>query len=376
MWIFGQPMTPASKFQITYLIRLSFMLSLIFFACAITGCRQEAEKEIRLVWKEDKATSLLIPAHLLVPAAADSMDQLLELRLQGTGKTPIMGDIEKKNNLVEFSPLVPFSRGLSYGVYFRGRQVGAVTVPLADSAARTEVVAIYPSSDALPENLLKFYLQFSRPMRTGSSLRQVFLLDENNDTLRDVFLDLQPELWNAENTVLTIWLDPGRIKRDLIPNRKFGNPIIAGKRYKLIVSGSWKDQQELQLKADFTKDFLVTARDERSPSLSSWHLHLPVAGSKSPLKISFQESLDYFLLPETIDIIDQNGDSIPGTIKMLPEEKGVEFIPRASWQPGKFTITVQPHLEDLAGNNLEKLFDRDLRQQTAASPLRRDFVLP
>ena len=41
------------------------------------------------------------------------------------------------------------------------------------------------------------------------------------------FLDLQPELWNAEGTVLTLWLDPGRIKRDLIPNKELGIPLKA-----------------------------------------------------------------------------------------------------------------------------------------------------
>src|SRR5687768_2965738 len=150
MWIFGQPMTPTSNSLISKLIRLSIMLSLIFFACIIPGCRQSAEKEIRLIWKDNKATSLLIPQHLLQPPAADSIDELLQLRLAGTGKTPIMGTIESADNVVKFSPLVPFSRGLSYAIYFRDQQVGLVSVPLADSAQTPEVLAVYPSSDTLP----------------------------------------------------------------------------------------------------------------------------------------------------------------------------------------------------------------------------------
>ena len=376
MWIFGQPMTPTSNRVISDLIRLSIMLSLIFFASTTTSCRPSAQKEIRLIWKDDKATSLLIPQHVLQPDAADSINELLQLRLAGSGKTPIMGTIESAGDVVKFSPLVPFSRGLSYAIYFRGQQVGLVKVPLADSAQSPEVFAVYPSSDTLPENLLKFYVQFSKPMRTGQSLNHVFLLDENSDTLSDVFLDLQPELWNPENTILTIWLDPGRIKRDLIPNKKFGNPLTAGKRYKLLVSEEWKDQQELKLKDDFTKAFFVTGRDEHSPSPENWKLELPAAGSNSPLKMIFPESLDYFLLPETIQVTDKNGHTLPGIIKVMAKERGVEFTPRTKWKPGKFTIVVAPHLEDLAGNNPGKLFDRDLQQQTAASPLTRNFILP
>jgi hypothetical protein len=375
MWIFGQPMTPTSNSLINDLIRLSIMLSLIFFACTISSCRQSAEKEIRLIWKDDKATSLLIPHHLLPPAAADSMAELLQLRLAGTGKTPIMGTIESADDVVKFTPLVPFSRGLSYAIYFRDEQVGLVKVPLADSAQSPRVLAVYPSNDTLPENLLKFYVQFSKPMRTGQSLNHVFLVDENTDTLRDVFLDLQPELWNPENTVLTIWLDPGRIKRDLIPNKQFGNPLTTGKRYKLLVSDYWKDQQELTLKDGFLKTFFVTGRDQHSPSPANWKLELPAPGSTSALKMIFPESLDYFLLQETIQITDNNGHALPGTIKVMAKERGVEFTPLTTWKPGKFTIVVAPHLEDVAGNNPEKLFDRDLQQQTAPSPLRREFML-
>ena len=83
-------------------------------------------------------------------------------------------------------------------------------------------MAIYPTQDTVPENLLKIYLQFSKPMREGQALRHIELLKNNRDTLPGVFLDLQPELWNVDRTTLTVWLDPGRIKRDLQPNGPIG----------------------------------------------------------------------------------------------------------------------------------------------------------
>ena len=77
----------------------------------------------------------------------------------------------------------------------------------------------------MPENLLKIYLRFSHPMREGQSDKYISLIKNGKDTLPDVFLNLQPELWNEDRTVLTVWLDPGRIKRDLQPNLKLGNPL-------------------------------------------------------------------------------------------------------------------------------------------------------
>ena len=38
--------------------------------------------------------------------------------------------------------------------------------------------------------------------------------------MKSIFLELENELWNPEHTQLTLWLDPGRIKRDLIPNQR------------------------------------------------------------------------------------------------------------------------------------------------------------
>ena len=61
---------------------------------------------------------------------------------------------------------------------------------------------------------------FSQPMQEGVSAEHICLVKGEKDTLKNVFLDLQPELWNHDRTMLTLWLDPGRIKRDLQPNRQ------------------------------------------------------------------------------------------------------------------------------------------------------------
>jgi hypothetical protein len=51
----------------------------------------------------------------------------------------------------------------------------------------------------------------------------------------------QPNLWNKEATALTHWLDPGRIKRDLQPNQRLGNPLVFGEHCTLVVDRRWKN---------------------------------------------------------------------------------------------------------------------------------------
>jgi len=197
-------------------------------------------------------------------------------------------------------------------------------------------------------------------MREGESDKHIALLNSNGDTIPNVFLNLQPELWNKERTLLTIWLDPGRIKRDLIPNQKMGNPIRKGEQYTLTVSANWEDVQGLHLKQDYRRKFIVGVRDSISPNPDQWFLKLPDAGTNQPLVIDIGDPLDCFLLQETIKILDKSGNRIAGTLKISHKETKCTFSPDKRWLSGTYRLQVASYLEDLAGNNLNKVFDRDI----------------
>ena len=66
-----------------------------------------------------------------------------------------------------------------------------------------------------------------------NSLEYIKVINLNTQKEEDIFLTLETELWNADHTELTLWLDPGRIKKDLIPNQKLGIPIKNGNSYEL-----------------------------------------------------------------------------------------------------------------------------------------------
>ena len=121
---------------------------------------------------------------------------------------------------------------------------------------------MFPSTDTVPANLLKMYFQFSEPMKQLRSERFVFLLDERGDTLREVFQSLHPELWNKQGDRLTLWIDPGRVKRDLIRNQKLGAPFEIGKKYKLIVSNRWQSLSGNALYTSFEKIVYVEIKRE------------------------------------------------------------------------------------------------------------------
>lgn len=352
------------KNKIQYEIRLCHGRNLIFFVLIIFSSCAKKEKSIddlTIQWKDDRAVAVTIQVTQLQNFSGDSVQQMIEVRLHqsDTIGNPIFGTVHHDDDLVNFEPLIPFTPGLTYSVFYRNAVVGEIQIPLPDQENASTVMAVYPTQDTVPENLLKFYIRFSKPMREGESLQYVHVLKNGKDTM-NVFLDLDPELWSTNSTQLTLWLDPGRIKRDLIPNKSLGIPLEQGNHYTLVISKSWLDKQGLNLKQDFTQTFFVASRDSLSPEVSQWRVKAPSEGSVGPLEIYFNEPLDYGLLEEVIQLLDGNRTSLNGTWIIGEEEKKIQFVPNDPWIAGHYTLQVESIMEDLSGNNLNRPFDRDI----------------
>ena len=103
------------------------------------------------------------------------------------------------------------------------------------------LVQVYPTSDRLPENQLKFYVHFSAPMSRGDSYRYIHLLESENGEVDLPFLELGEELWSQDGTRLTVFFDPGRIKRGLKPREEVGPSLEEGKSYTLRIDADWPD---------------------------------------------------------------------------------------------------------------------------------------
>lgn len=342
-------------------IRLYTAYSLFFFGVCLSACRPGEETGVTINWADKRATGILIPGQLVGQINADSLSQLLTVHLAGQ-TTAMAGDYRQAEKGIRFEPLVPFTRGRHYIIRLRGRQLHELTIPALDTGDKPNLLAIYPSSDSLPDNLLKVYLHFSRPMRESQSARYVALLNAAGDTLRDVFLDLQPELWNADRTMLTLWLDPGRIKRDLQPNKRLGAPLQLGKQYQLVVSADWTDTFGASLASSTTKTFRVSQRDSLSPDPARWSIRSPKQGTTEPLRIAFGEPLDYYLLTETLRVF-RDGIAVPGMWQIGQNELVGQFMPTTAWVAGQYQLHIENRLEDLSGNNLSRPFDRDISQR-------------
>ncbi len=340
-------------------IRLFFANSLIFFGIFLgLSCTKESQDEISILWEDEQALGLILPSGLVEnPELAH-----FTIHLSGNSDNPpILGELIQSENGFLFTPLIPLTRGQTYEVRYEGAPIGQISIPqLSEEEAKLEVMEIYPTQNRLPENQLKFFVKFSKPMREGESSTHVVLLNSKKDTLKGAFLDLQPELWNEDQTLLTLWLDPGRIKRDLIPNLEMGAPLTEGESYSIVISGKWKGKNGGELGQSFSKEFTASSRDSISPHPDSWMLDIPKAGTNAALTIDFLEALDFSLLANVFTIKKAAGQAIQGTWEIGIEEKSIQFIPKDPWPKGQYLIEIESRLEDLAGNNLNRLFETDL----------------
>jgi len=340
------------------ILRVSFFILTFCIFCA--ACRPtEDHPSVSLVSKDGKAVAVVIRGSFV--ENSDITNQLTVRLINPSERHPVLGDFRKEGREVIFEPVVPFTKGLRYEILLNDTLLSEIEIPRGDSAPALQ--AIYPTQDTLPENLLKMYFEFSEPMVEGGSLSHLTLIQNDRDTLRGAFLDLQPELWNTDGTVLTIWLDPGRIKRDLIPNKQLGNPLKDGDRYTLYVDKSWTSKSGVSLSERYSKTFVVTKRDEQSPDVLTWKVLTPPPDSKQAMEIQFPQALDYFLLTECIAILHSDGDPVPGTVKVTGEERMFRFVPEQVWTKGRYALQVESRLEDLAGNNLNRPFDRNIEKE-------------
>lgn len=349
------------------MVRLACIPGLTFFVCLFACHRERENQSIAIQWEGGQAIAIVIPAAFTADVPDDSISLLLTVNIEDQqNPVAMLGSFGQKGDELLFTPMIPFTRGMRYDVRVRNVRAGGFEVPENTAGNAPNVTAIYPSADTLPENLLKVYLHFDQPMREGVSGKYVKLIKNGRDTIDGAFLDLQPELWNPERTVLTLWLDPGRIKRNLQPNKQLGAPMERSMRYQIAVSQAWTDTRGKKLANSYQKSFVTAIKDSLSPQPSQWTMVSPASATKQPLKINFRESLDHSLLQEVLTIQNSNGTNVSGRWQTGDHEKQCSFIPDNDWKAGPYKIMIEPRLEDLAGNNLVRPFDRDVTKNPEA----------
>lgn len=218
------------------------------------------------------------------------------------------------------------------------------------------VLKVFPTSDTLPENLLRMYVQFSEPMKTIGNLEKVKLMDERGEVVSGAIFNNVYELWDAEQKQLTLILDPARVKTGLVANENLGRALVVGQTYQLLIEGL-ESVQHQPLEAPFRKRFLVRSQDTVPPNVKAWQLEPPRMDGAQGLIMKFPDMLDQMSLRQRLVIVDNSGETVSGKIEIPRGEREWHFEPNQPWARGTYFVYVNTRLADPAGNNLNGKFD-------------------
>jgi hypothetical protein len=315
-----------------------------------------------------------LPPETLAALARESRDHAAWQRFftlhvmteTGPSSTPVLGTYKVARGGIEFTPRFPLRPGLQYHALFDvsgipgaspTRVEAELLIPAPPPGEPTVVLAVYPSADVLPENLLKFYIHFSAPMQRGGSYRHIRLLGGNGEPVDMPFLELAEELWDRTGTRLTLLLDPGRVKQDLKPHKEVGRALARGHDYIVSIAADWRDAQGNPLQSEFRKQFRVTAPDVTQPDPHRWRLSVPSEGTRQPLVVAFPEPLDQAMLQHVIRVAGPGDAAVDGDFTVGEREMEWSIRPTTPWRSGTYQLVIEETLEDLAGNSVERPFE-------------------
>ena len=273
------------------------------------------------------------------------------------GRSRVLGHYRMDGDTVIFESLFPLLEGQVYSALIDGATLKEFTIASDNLPQPTEVVAIYPSGPVLPENTLRFYIEFASPMQPHRS--DAFITLERSDGTTDsaAFMTFKQELWNADRTRLTLLMDPGRIKRGVATNMDLGPALEAGQNYTIVVAAGWPNTAGQELPTEFRATFRVGNALRNRPDVSDWAVTPPRIGTHMPLVLRFDRPFDRFQLPQAIALRNAAGQRLPGRVEVRDNATVWQFTPDDPWGDRDVTVEVDAVLEDVAGNNFREVLD-------------------
>jgi hypothetical protein len=313
----------------------------------------------------------------LVATGRAVLDSLIRVAVADRGAADgdelpdVSGEREVAGGEVRFRPHFPFEPGVRFRAILDLGAIGQAgsgqvlthefSFPAEAPEAEAEVSRVFPSADVLPENLLRFHVRFSRPMRRGRAAASIEILGPDGAQAPDVLYRAPVELWDRSMTCLTVLLDPGRLKRGVGPNRLLGPPLKVGGRYKLSIGQGMIDTHGRPLLRRFVKAFIVCKAARAPVAIENWTITPPAPGGHERLAVTFPTPLDWTGLWRGVTVASAGGEQLCGRIDVDQGETRWRFTPDAAWRAGAHSVRISPGLEDACGNTPYGAFDGPLR---------------
>jgi hypothetical protein len=210
------------------------------------------------------------------------------------------------------------------------------------------VTSIEPSAPVLPSNTLRFYITFDQPARGIVHQSGLTLRDSDNIAVENAFMDFGQELWSPDGKRLTVFFDPGKIKRGVEAPHSELSPLKDGESYRIAFGA-------------VEHAFRVGPAIRERINPSSWVISVMRAPART-VDITFDRVMDAALLMDQLYMEDEEGRPVLATVRVIGGGCGVRLKPSRILKKGKYRIRVGQLLEDVAGNRIDEALDRSLNE--------------
>lgn len=220
-----------------------------------------------------------------------------------------------------------------------GALVLALAAALLSVAARAEPVA-YPSAEVAPANLLRVQVRVDNPLPYPPGIDAFRLEDERGAAIAEPFYDI-PVL-SQDGLVVSLLLHPGRVKSGLAANAELGRALEPGRTVTLRGVGPM---------AGLSRTWRIGPPVARAIDAAAWALTPPRAGTRAPLEVGFDRSLEVNAIAY-LAVADARGNRVRGVAAFAEGEHVWRFTPEEPWTASSYAVRVHANLEDVAGNRL------------------------
>jgi hypothetical protein len=215
-------------------------------------------------------------------------------------------------------------------------------------------IRISPEANVLPANTLRFYIHFPRPAEAHFDRDQLWLLDDKDQVVPDPFLVLSQELWSPDGRRLTVFMEPGRIKRGLGADPTHEPALVVGRTYHLVITA---------LGQTASHTFRVSSPVLEAVDETRWRVVSPSAGSLDPVVVHLDRVMDAALCEDEIEVLTASGEVAQTSVSLASDGTTAQIIPSHPWNVGEHHLVLSERLEDVCGNRLGEALDHDLGKE-------------
>ncbi len=296
----------------------------------------------------------------LPQGAAQAGADWLSLHLLRDGDTAalsVASEYITRGRTLQMTPFTELDFGADYILRWRtvdGFKSGSYSTPEKNVSAPAKLLARYPQTDSVPENLLMLQFRFDAPMRPDPDVWTRFRIRADTPGATDIpYAWRQRCYWLDSDRVLQLMIHPGRVKSGI----DYGGPLLfAGRSYRIDIDSGLVDLKGNTLGVQAEQRLVAGIEDHRIPAVTGVPKLLR-AGSADPVRLSFSERMDYSGLLDGIRLLDAGGRDVDAGLELSPDGRTCELRPVERWQTGVYRLELSAEIRDLGANTLRRPFE-------------------